>query len=100
MYVTGLGKATPNGDPGGAVLPTGQAAPASGNPIYKTPQLPVVTVGGAAATVQFSGLAPGFAGLYQVNFQIPASTAAGENVPVQISTPGSTITDSATIAIQ
>jgi uncharacterized protein (TIGR03437 family) len=100
IYVTGLGKATPNGDPNGAVLPTGQAAPASGNPIYKTPQLAVVTVGGTAATVQFSGLAPGFAGLYQVNFQIPAGTAAGENVPLQISMPGSTVTDSATIAIQ
>lgn len=99
MYVTGLGIATPNGNPNGTLLATGTPAPANGDPIYETPQLPVVTVGGNPAVVQFSGLAPGFAGLYQVNFAIPAGTAAGD-VPVQISMPGSTISDSATIAVE
>jgi uncharacterized protein (TIGR03437 family) len=99
MYVTGLGRATPNGDPNGALLPTGQTAPTNGT-IYETPQQAVITVNGTAATVQFSGLAPGFAGLYQVNFQIPAGTPAGDNEGIQISMPGSTITDTAMIAIQ
>jgi len=41
------------------------------------------------APVQFSGLAPGFVGLYQVNVQIPADAMSGSVVPLQISfTPG------------
>jgi uncharacterized protein (TIGR03437 family) len=99
LYVTGLGRATPNGDPTGSVLPTGQVAPLSGKPIYSTVATPVVTVGGVAAKVLFSGLAPGFAGLYQVDFQLPGNAAPGDNVALQISVPGSA-TASATIAIQ
>lgn len=99
MYVTGLGRATPNGNPNGALLPTGDTAPTNGT-IYETPQKAVITVNGTTATVQFSGLAPGFAGLYQVNFQIPAGTPSGDNESIQISMPGSTITDTAVIAMQ
>jgi uncharacterized protein (TIGR03437 family) len=33
-----------------------------------------VTVGGQPATLQFSGLAPGFPALYQVNFLVPQVT--------------------------
>lgn len=36
---------------------------------------PTVTVGGVTADVMFSGLAPGFLGLYQVNVTLPASIA-------------------------
>ncbi|HYW44878.1 MAG TPA: IPT/TIG domain-containing protein [Bryobacteraceae bacterium] len=36
------------------------------------------------APVQFSGLAPGFVGLYQVNVQIPADAMSGSVVPLQI----------------
>ncbi len=39
--------------------------------------LPAVTVGGAAAMVAFSGLAPGFVGLNQVNVMIPSGLATG-----------------------
>ena len=34
-------------------------------------------IGGQAAQVLFSGLAPGFPGLYQVNVIVPNSAAAG-----------------------
>jgi uncharacterized protein (TIGR03437 family) len=34
-------------------------------------------MGGTAAPVSFSGLAPGFVGLYQVNAQVPAGLSAG-----------------------
>ena len=98
IYVTGLGLATPNGDTAGAALATGTVAPASGNPLYMTVATPTVSIGGVPATVLFSGVAPGFAGLYQVDVQIPASVAAGSDVPLQISMPGSAV-DTATIAL-
>ena len=98
VYVTGLGKATPNGDPSGAVLTTGNVAPASGNPLYLTVAAPAVTIGGVAATVLFSGIAPGYAGLYQINVQIPDGVQAGDDVPLQIGMPDSPV-DTATIAI-
>jgi uncharacterized protein (TIGR03437 family) len=99
IYATGLGKATPGGSPSGSVLPTGSIAPLSGNPLYLTVQRPVVQVGGVDATVQFSGLAPGFAGLYQVNFQIPAGAPVGDDVTLTLSLPGAPA-DTATLAIR
>ncbi len=99
LYATGLGTATPGGDPAGAPLATGQAAPVSGDPSYATIAKPVIVVGGQPASVIFSGIAPGYAGLYQVNFQIPANAAVGDNVPITLSMPGST-TDTATLAIK
>jgi uncharacterized protein (TIGR03437 family) len=51
--------------------------PASASPLSHTLTLPEVTIAGQAATVQFSGLAPGFPGLYQVNVEVPAGVPAG-----------------------
>jgi uncharacterized protein (TIGR03437 family) len=98
IYVTGLGGATPNGDPNGAVLPTGSVAPISGNPLFRTLLTPRVTIGGQEAPVLFSGIAPGYAGLYQINVQIPANATPGDDVPMLISMAG--FSDLATIAIQ
>jgi uncharacterized protein (TIGR03437 family) len=39
--------------------------------------MPTVMIGGIPAPVIFSGLAPGFVGLYQVNVTVPPSTANG-----------------------
>ena len=49
--------------------------------------LPTVTVGGASAMVTFSGLAPGFVGLNQVNVMVPSGLAAG-NQPVVMNVGG------------
>ena len=98
IYVTGLGKATPNGSASGSVLPTGSVAPASGNPLYETVEKPTVTIGGKPAKVLFSGIAPGYAGLYQVDVQIPANVSTGNDVPVEITIGGKS--DLATIAVQ
>lgn len=98
IYSTGLGVATPNGDPNGAVLPTGSLAPASGSPLYVTVVTPTVTIGGEQAPLLFSGVAPGYNGLYQVDVQIPADLAPGSDVPLVISM--GQASDSATIAIQ
>jgi uncharacterized protein (TIGR03437 family) len=98
IYLTGLGKATPGGDPKGTPLTTGSTAPADGNPLYRTVATPTVTIGGIPATVAFSGIAPGFTGLYQINVQIPLSVLPGDDVPLAVTMPANT-TDSATIAI-
>jgi uncharacterized protein (TIGR03437 family) len=98
LYGTGLGKATPNGDPAGTPLPTGQIAPADNNPLYWTLLKPVVTVGGVAAPLQFWGLLPGYAGIYQINFQIPKGAPTGDDVAVVVSIPGQG-SDAATISI-
>jgi uncharacterized protein (TIGR03437 family) len=39
--------------------------------------LPVVTLNGTPATVTYSGPAPSFAGLDQINFQLPPGVASG-----------------------
>jgi uncharacterized protein (TIGR03437 family) len=99
LFLTGLGKATPGGDPGAPPLSTPQAPPLGGNPLYRTVVLPEVTIGGMAAEVAFSGLAPGFAGLYQINATVPLDAPAGDAVPVRVSTANG-LSDVAIIAVQ
>ncbi len=50
-------------------------APAGG--VQQTVLVPQVVIGGATAKLLFSGLAPGFPGLYQVNVQIPDGIPSG-----------------------
>jgi uncharacterized protein (TIGR03437 family) len=98
VYTTGLGAATPNGDPNGTPIATGVIAPVDGSTLYETIARPVVKVGGIAATVEFSGIAPGTAGEYQVNFQVPQGVTQGDAVPLTITMPGSS-TATATLSI-
>jgi uncharacterized protein (TIGR03437 family) len=89
IYCTGLGSVT---DP----PPSG--TPALGNPLSHTRAVPAVTIGGIPATVSFSGLAPGFVGLYQVNVEVPASAATGDAVPLVL-TIGGVTANAVTVAI-
>jgi uncharacterized protein (TIGR03437 family) len=98
IYLTGLGKATPNGDSNGQVLPTGTLAPADGSVLYKTVQTPTVTIGGFPAAVSFSGIAPGNAGQYQINVEIPSGVEPGDSVPLVVSMPDGS-KDTVTIAV-
>jgi uncharacterized protein (TIGR03437 family) len=81
IYATGLGAVTNQPASG---------SPAPANPLAYTTTTPVVTIGGATATVQFSGLAPGLVGVYQVNALTPATSTNGNAVPVSISIGGVT----------
>ncbi len=87
LWVTGLGLATSTGAPDGDLLPTGEVAPADGNPIYFTTVTPQVTIGGVPAQVFFSGLGPGFAGLYQINIRVPVGVSVGDSVLMVLSMP-------------
>jgi uncharacterized protein (TIGR03437 family) len=98
IYFMGGGLATPNGDPAGQPVPTGSVAPANGNPLYKTIQTPTLTIGGIAAPVQFSGIAPGTAAEYQLNTQIPLGVQPGDSVQVMLTFANSS--DSVTIAVR
>ncbi|MGH9940150.1 MAG: hypothetical protein ACREAM_28245, partial [Blastocatellia bacterium] len=69
-------------------LASGVVAPSS--PLYATATNPAVTIGGATATVGFSGLAPGFVGLWQLNVLIPDNAPTGNAVPLVISFGGRT----------
>jgi uncharacterized protein (TIGR03437 family) len=78
-------------------------SPASGRPAVADPMSRVIAavevrIGGVAAPVSFAGLAPGFAGLYQINAQIAANTAAGQQ-ELTITTGGAT-SKPVTLAVQ
>jgi uncharacterized protein (TIGR03437 family) len=77
LYVTGLGAVKP-------AVADGAAAVAK--PLSIVVANVGVLVDGQAATVTFQGLAPGFAGLYQVNFVVPGGVSSGL-VNLEISTP-------------
>ena len=86
LFLTGLGAPyQPNGD--------GALGPATGDPAVNTVY---VDVGGVdVGTLPYAGLAPGLAGLYQVNFTVPAATTPGTyklGIQVQIlATNGTTL---------
>jgi uncharacterized protein (TIGR03437 family) len=70
IYCTGLGAVS---------SPPADGAAGKGQETMATP---TVTVGGTKAIVSFSGLAPGFVGLYQINAEVPAGLKAGNQAVV------------------
>jgi uncharacterized protein (TIGR03437 family) len=86
IFCTGLGPLTP-------ALASGERGTNN-----TTVDQPTVTIGGISAPAQFSGIAPGFVGLYQVNVQVPAGAPTGNNVPVVL-TIGGKQSNTVTIAV-
>jgi uncharacterized protein (TIGR03437 family) len=76
LYANGLGPVT-NAPASGAPAPGGAN-------LASTTTQPVVMIGGQQAQVGFSGLAPGFPGLYQINATVPAGLTGSQNVTVSI----------------
>ena len=90
LFATGLGAVDP---------PVEAGQPAGGSPPSVTVMTPVVLVGGVPADVLFSGLTPGFVGLYQVNIRIPEAAPVDDTVELQIEIGGQS-SNIATIAVQ
>jgi uncharacterized protein (TIGR03437 family) len=92
IYATGLGPVSDAPADGSA---------ASSTPLSRTAGTTIVNIAGTRATVLFSGLAPGLAGVYQINAQIADTAPLGDRIPVtiQVGEQG-TSSNTATIAIE
>jgi glucosylceramidase len=77
LFGTGLGGVSP-------AVPAGAAA--SADPLSWVTAKVTATVGGAPADVSFAGLAPGFAGLWQINVTLPAGVSGA--VPAIVTVAG------------
>jgi uncharacterized protein (TIGR03437 family) len=76
IYCTGLGAVS--------TTPADGAAASGADPTVLTP---TVTIGGATASIAYTGLAPGYVGLYQINVVVPSGLTSG-NQPVIITLNG------------
>ena len=82
LYVTGLGRTSPAFDPG--QIPSNAAS------IVNLNSLQVLLDGKAAPAsfINYAGVTPGYAGLYQINFYLPGD--CGPNPEIRISVAGQT----------
>jgi uncharacterized protein (TIGR03437 family) len=78
-YLTGAGPVSPQ--------PADGAAAGSGADLSNVTSTVTATIGGMPANVSFAGLAPGFAGLWQANIEIPSGLAQGD-FPLTVSVGG------------
>lgn len=62
VFATGLGWVDP---------PVPDGVPAPSAPLSRTRTIPEIGIGGQSAVVAFSGLVPGYIGLYQINVVVP-----------------------------
>jgi len=90
IYCTGLGPVT-HEPATGALAASDTVSVTNGGAV-------TVSIGGINAPVSFSGLAPGFLGLYQVNAQVPSNAPTGSAVPLTIGI-GGTTSNQASIAV-
>jgi uncharacterized protein (TIGR03437 family) len=90
LYGTGFGPTTPS-------IPAGQIV----NSTFQAANTLTVTIGNATlapSDVLFAGLAPGFAGLWQLNLRIPAGIPPGDQ-PISITVAGASTQRGITIPI-
>ena len=68
IWLTGMGATIP-------VVDAGQPAPT--DPLAEASSQPTVTLGGYKLKLDYAGLAPGLAGVYQINVEVPFGVPAG-----------------------
>ncbi len=81
IFGTGQGAvmgAPPDGQPSSGLVPTTGTLQI----VLGTAGTNIISV--PAADITYSGLAPGFIGLWQVNFTVPANAPTGTNVPITV----------------
>jgi uncharacterized protein (TIGR03437 family) len=78
IYSSGLGATD---------IPVASGAASPSNPLANVADPPVLTLNGNPISLLFAGLTPGLVGLYQINFQVPPSLAAG-NYALQLTQSG------------
>ena len=104
LYGTGQGPVSPP-VPDGQPAPSGSLAytvtvPTTNVQSCSSPQAICVAFGNSVlGTVQFSGLAPGWVGLWQINVLIPSNAPSGKAVSVQVGI-GANPSNTVTLAIQ
>src|SRR5438552_11609521 len=69
IYLAGMGATNP-------AVASGQPSP-SVEPLARVVVQPTVSVDGQNASIIYAGLTPGFAGLFQINFEVPVSVRSG-----------------------
>jgi uncharacterized protein (TIGR03437 family) len=84
LYMNGLGAC--NNQPN-----SGEPASSDPNKLATTKATPTVQIGGQSAQVFYSGLAPGFPGLYQVTVAVPSGITVG-TAPISVTIGGKTAT--------
>lgn len=89
IYATGLGAVDHTPADGG--IPSA---------LSQTIAKPSVLFGGVEGVVEFSGLAPQFVGVNQLNVQVPTGVAAGNTVPLQIEVNGVSSSNQVVVAVQ
>lgn len=90
VYCAGLGAVNQS-------VTAGTVSPAS--PPATTVNTVTATIEGISAPVAFAGLAPGFAGLYQVNLQVPPGLTPSSKAPLVLTVSGQS-SPGAPIAVQ
>ena len=90
LYGVGFGTVTPD-------VPAGQLVGATEQPLL-TSQVQFL-IGTTPVTPSYQGLAPGYVGLYQFNFQVPEGVTAGDAVPLTFTQGGVSGTQTLYIAI-
>jgi uncharacterized protein (TIGR03437 family) len=100
LYGTGQGQVSPAvadgfGAPANPPASTVAVPTSDGKACLATQPSVCVNLGNGFGNIQFSGLAPNFVGLWQINVQIPLDAATGNAVPLRViinGTPSNTVT--------
>ena len=74
--------------------------PLAGRVRPETVITPSVQIGGVGLPVLFSGLVPGYPGLYVLNVSVPGSTPQGLSVPLSITSNGFTYSQNVRVVQQ